>query len=181
MASATSSALIGVIAAVFGSAATIFAGGFEYFNKDKELDIQLVNIGLSILRGEATGDAESVYARRFALRLLREYTDVEIPDDDFEQWAAGGTTPFEATSTLMTPPFSSRGVERSSFVDGLYFFLRSCLASDGYEVPTNQTSSNINISDAMQNLRSSIPVDVWNRCFSQAATSTIENAFISNP
>lgn len=76
--------------AIIGATATIAVGAFSYANKDKELDIQLVNIGLSILSGENKGtDAEP--GRRFALRLLEKYANVEIPDDEFEIWAARGT------------------------------------------------------------------------------------------
>lgn len=76
---------------------TIIVGGFDYFNKDKELDIKLVNVGLSILRGEATGDQDSIYARKFALRLLKKYGDVEIPDKEFDAWASKGSVPFKKT------------------------------------------------------------------------------------
>lgn len=75
---------------------TLTAAGLGYFNKDRELDIQMVHVGLSILRGEATTDDEktSEQARRFALNLLNEYSGVNIENEDFEAWLKSGTTPF---------------------------------------------------------------------------------------
>jgi hypothetical protein len=89
-----------LIGGVIGGAVTLGGSHLAYSNKDKELDIQLVNVGLSILRGEATGDKETEPARRFALRLLREYTEVEIPEEEYEKWATKGTTPFKNTNLV---------------------------------------------------------------------------------
>lgn len=66
----------------------------------------MVNVGLSILRGEATGDKDTLQARRFALRLLKKYADVDIPTDEFEQWAEKGATPFLPTSSMSSSQFS---------------------------------------------------------------------------
>ena len=96
-----SDALKGLLGAVVGAlvtaGATAYAASLGYFNKDRELDIQMVNVGLSILRGEATGDKDSLQSRRFALRLLRKYADVDIPDEELQEWADKGTTPFKQT------------------------------------------------------------------------------------
>lgn len=86
--------LIGAIGAVVGAAATILTGAFGYFNKDRELDIRMVDVGLAILRGERADDEQTLPARQFALRLLRKYADVEIPDNEFDAWAQSGVTPF---------------------------------------------------------------------------------------
>ncbi|MEP1934940.1 MAG: hypothetical protein ABJJ37_27010 [Roseibium sp.] len=97
----TKTALIAAaVGSLFSLVGTIGAASFGYFNKDKELDIQLVNVGLSILRGEATGDKDTIQARRFALRLLKKYADVDIPKDEAEDWAKTGITPFEPTSGI---------------------------------------------------------------------------------
>lgn len=84
----------GLVGAAVGVVGTIVVGSFGYFNKDRELDIQMVNVGLSILRGEATGDKDTTQAKRFALRVLKKYADVEIPDDEFEAWVKDGETPY---------------------------------------------------------------------------------------
>lgn len=95
--SEATTAIIGAIAGVaITCVGTFAASSFGYFNKDRELDIQMVNVGLAILKGEATGDKDSLPARNFALRLLRKYADVEIPETEFEKWAERGTTPLDS-------------------------------------------------------------------------------------
>ena len=61
------------VVGVLGSAAT------GYWNKDRELDIQMVNVSLSILRADTKG-TEGEIPRRFALRTLEKYSGVDIPD-----------------------------------------------------------------------------------------------------
>ncbi|WP_349368098.1 hypothetical protein [Salinarimonas sp.] len=125
MASTTSSAITAFAAAAFGSLATIFVGGLDYFNRNKELDIELVNIGLSILRGDATGDENSIYARRFALRILNQYTGAPIPDEEFEAWARQGSTPF-----LKTAEFSD-AEDLRSLASGIMYLYGICLGTEG--------------------------------------------------
>jgi hypothetical protein len=93
-------ATVGLSSAIIGVVGTIVVGSFGYFNKDRELDIQMVNVGLSILRGEVTGNEDTYQARRFALRLLKKYAAVEIPDNEFNDWAQTGTTPFRRTYSV---------------------------------------------------------------------------------
>lgn len=87
--------------AIVGSAATIVTGAFGYLNTNRGQDIQMVNIALSILGGD--NKDTSVPGRKFALRALREYTQVNIPDDEFEQWALSGTLPEEVFRPQLLP------------------------------------------------------------------------------
>lgn len=86
--------LSAAIGAALGATATIATGAFGYFNRDRELDIRLVDVGLAILKAEQIDSAEdrqtSEPARRFALRLLQKYSDVDIPIIEFDAWAGGG-------------------------------------------------------------------------------------------
>lgn len=84
--------VIGIVGAVVGAAATITTGAFGYLNKDRELDIQMVNVALTILSGEHDRK-DSVAARKFALRALSKYADVDIPHEEFNKWAATGILP----------------------------------------------------------------------------------------
>ncbi|MBG6160568.1 hypothetical protein IWQ54_000218 [Labrenzia sp. EL_195] len=122
-------ALVGVVSAMAGAAATIAVGSFGYFNKDRELDIQMVNVSLSILRGEATGDKDTLQSRRFALRLLRKYADIEIPEDEFNDWAEKGNTPFKDMG-----PNSVWG-SRSFYMGACREILESRYAKSGKELP----------------------------------------------
>ena len=127
--STSKAVIIAGVASALISGLAAFGGAYLGFtNKDKELDIQLINVGLSILRGEATGDKETEPARRFALRILREYAEVEIPDQEFETWAKKGTTPFKSTNQF---PFISASYQNAwTYSDpGLSVPLRLRLAS----------------------------------------------------
>jgi hypothetical protein len=79
-----------VIGALLGATATISTSGFGYLNKDRELDIKMVEIGLSILNGEKTKNSQP--ARDFAVSLLGKYADVEIKYR--EDWVQGGDVPY---------------------------------------------------------------------------------------
>lgn len=94
-------AAISIASAAVGATATILTGAFVYFNKNKELDIQMVQISLSILSGEDTGK-KSAPARKFALHMLENYTGVEIPRDDFDSWVDGGVLPSTVMDTRGT-------------------------------------------------------------------------------
>lgn len=84
-----------VLAGVIGAVATLGVGLLGYWNTDRSHDIEMVRISLSILGGE--NEDTSLNGRRFALRALSKYADVEIPEDEFNEWAATGTIP-ELTS-----------------------------------------------------------------------------------
>ncbi|UCI21082.1 hypothetical protein FJ970_09070 [Mesorhizobium sp. B2-1-8] len=81
----------GVIGAVVGAIATVWTGAFGYWNKNRELDIEMVRVSLSILAGE--NKDTSLPGRKFALRALSRYSGVEIPDEEFDKWASTGTVP----------------------------------------------------------------------------------------
>ena len=102
---------VAIISAITGIASATLAastGLFGFLNKDRSLDIELVRISLSILTGE--NKDESIYGRKFALRTLSEYSGIEIPRDEFDEWAKSGTialgapvsagTPWDATETF---------------------------------------------------------------------------------
>ena len=55
----------------------------------------MVEVSLAILRGD-TEDTKGNNARRFALRALEEYSDIEIPEDEFDEWVKEGTVPFKS-------------------------------------------------------------------------------------
>ncbi len=65
-----------------------------WFAKSREYDIRMVEIGLSILRGDKGDKEASMPARRWALNLLSEHSEVKINDTDFEDWAENGITPY---------------------------------------------------------------------------------------
>ncbi len=79
---------MGSILAFFATSIATTAG---YFNRDRELDLEMVKISLSILSGE--NKDSSAPGRRFALRSLEKYSGVEIPPDDFNSWVQNGTVP----------------------------------------------------------------------------------------
>ena len=87
-----------ILGAIIGAGATILTSGFGYLNKDRELDIRMVEIGLSILNGEKTEKSEP--ARQFAVNLIEKYSGVDILQKD--QWVKTGDVPYDAVSTTMT-------------------------------------------------------------------------------
>ena len=82
--------IAGLLGAVIGALATVTTGAFGFLNKDRELDIRMVDIGLSILSSDSK-DTDAEPGRRFALRLLKEYAQVDIPQGEFDDWASRGT------------------------------------------------------------------------------------------
>lgn len=83
--------LLTLLSAVLAVIGTISVASFGYFNKDRELDLEMVRISLSILGGE--NKDTSAPARRYALKALEKYSGVEIPEPDFSTWAENGTVP----------------------------------------------------------------------------------------
>ena len=83
--------VVPLITAGLTTAGIILTSAFGYWNKDRSQDIEMVNIALSILSGEKKDN--SVPGRKFALRLLEEYSAIDIPEDEFESWAEDGTLP----------------------------------------------------------------------------------------
>jgi hypothetical protein len=86
--------------AVVGTFATVGVGAFGFFNKDREMDIEMVKISLSILAGEKSSifdtpssDEKTAPGRAFALRALEKYSGVNIPEEEFTIWQERGTLP----------------------------------------------------------------------------------------
>lgn len=97
--------------ALIAAVATVSTGAFGYLNRDRELDIEMVNIALKILGGEIDEDAKkSEPARKFALNALQKYSGVTIESDDFETWVAEGVLPnatafgTSSSTTISTKP-----------------------------------------------------------------------------
>ncbi|MBL4645274.1 MAG: hypothetical protein JKY99_02315 [Rhizobiales bacterium] len=85
----------------------MFAGALGYFNQDRSHDIDMVKIALSILQGE--NKDTSLQGRKFALRTLAKYSEIAIPADEFDSWAANGTIPeFSFPHTAFTSFQASR-------------------------------------------------------------------------
>ena len=79
------------VAVVSGSAA-FWASTTQYWNRNRELDIRMVDVALTILSGN--NDAtKSQYARTYALDLLDHYGGVRIPPEQRVAWAASGDLP----------------------------------------------------------------------------------------
>src|SRR3954462_1752863 len=83
----TAAFLGGIVGTVGTLAAALVAAWFGYLNKDRELDIEMVRVSLSILTGE--NKETSLPGRRFALKALDQYSGIRIPDQD--EWARNGT------------------------------------------------------------------------------------------
>ena len=92
----TNQAFAGLIGGIAGGAVTVLSAAFGYWNKNRELDIELVRVSLSILAGE--NKDTSLPGRKFALRALRKYSLVEIPEDEFGDWAKRGTMPVSVSN-----------------------------------------------------------------------------------
>ncbi|MFN0191856.1 MAG: hypothetical protein ACKVP5_07740 [Aestuariivirga sp.] len=79
------------------SAVLAAGGGFlgattSYWNKDRELDIRMVDVALTILSGKDEG-TKTKQAKAYALDLLEKYGGVEIVDEAELAWANGGELP----------------------------------------------------------------------------------------
>lgn len=89
-----------IVTAVVAASATVATGAFGYLNADRSLDIEMVRISLSILSGE--NQDTSLNGRKFALRALARYSNIEIPKEEFDVWARTGTIPrIEQTKGLV--------------------------------------------------------------------------------
>lgn len=77
---------------------------FVFIKENRELDIRMVELSLSILKGEFKDDQISnpIHARRFALRVLEKFSGVEIDDDELENWAKGGGVPFDQIAPMQS-------------------------------------------------------------------------------
>ena len=85
------SIVIPAIVAGIAAFATVATGAFGYWSRNREQDIEMVRIALSILGGE--NKDTSLPGRKFALRTLQKHTGVGIPSEEFNEWAEKGTLP----------------------------------------------------------------------------------------
>ncbi|TMV03311.1 hypothetical protein FGK63_20100 [Ruegeria sediminis] len=70
----------------------------KYAKENREIDLELAKLSLTILAGEYQEDVEnSLPARMFALNALERGTGVKIPEDDKTTWAKTGLTPGDIT------------------------------------------------------------------------------------
>lgn len=92
--------VIPVVTVIAAGVASFSGATFAYLNKDRELDIRMVDIGLSLLSGKNEG-ATSVPARGFALRVLSKYSGVDIPADEFQTWVSEGIVSFGDTPSIV--------------------------------------------------------------------------------
>lgn len=99
------------IATFVGVLGSIAVAYFTFLSADRGHDIRMVEISLSILRGE--GDREnSLPARKYALAVLERYSNVSISPDDKDEWAATGITPFSPVSNKINNSlFSDFGID----------------------------------------------------------------------
>lgn len=84
-----------VVGGVIGAVAAYSVAFLEYRNRDREIDLELAKLSLTILSGEYDKDNpnESLPARKFALRALQKGTGVTIGESDLTSWAKTGATP----------------------------------------------------------------------------------------
>jgi hypothetical protein len=115
--------------AIFGAVATITVGVLGFLNKDRELDIKMVEVSLSILAGE--NDATKAEpAKRFALRALERFSGVDIPDSEFEVWVKG-------ERIVLSPLVSLWGGEDSGWSKALPLILQGKAATPDIADPKN--------------------------------------------
>ena len=81
-----------VLVGVVSASAALWGSTTQYWNRNRELDIRMVDVALTILSG--SNDAtKSQYARTYALDLLDHYGGVRIPPEQQAAWAASGDLP----------------------------------------------------------------------------------------
>lgn len=95
----------GTVGAIIGILGAAYADTLGYLHEDRELDIRMVDISLGILRGERGDVNAAVPARRYAIRMLAEFSGVYISPEETEEWAKGDT-PFRETKPYLLAPHS---------------------------------------------------------------------------
>jgi hypothetical protein len=121
--------------ALFGIAGTIYAATAGFLNKDRELDIEMTRVALTILSEANTADADDKLEpqRKFAVRALEKFSGIEIDEYDFDTWARDGIVPKVATTTVEVcaglahkfangePDYSLKSFSRSEAYINMYF------------------------------------------------------------
>lgn len=80
-ADATRTAWIAATAAVVSALVALGSAGFSYLNRDRELDIRLVEIGIGILRVDPQKSGVSA-ARRWAITAIEENSEIKFTPED---------------------------------------------------------------------------------------------------
>lgn len=85
--------LIPILTGVLTLAGVAFGSYTSAQSQNRQQDIRLVEIGLSILKGEITESSQP--ARAYAIELLKKYPGgVDLPAEVWSDWARSGSVPF---------------------------------------------------------------------------------------
>jgi hypothetical protein len=118
--------VVSMVVAVIALVGTIITGLYTYTNRSRELDIELVKIGISILRADpketqtlgarewAVETIETFSGRRFSPEAKKELLENKLGFNDFQPYKSGYTftpghgftyTPgYDSTYTPSQPP-----------------------------------------------------------------------------
>lgn len=124
-----------LVASAIGGLVALLGPALGYFSKDRELDIEMVRISLSILAGENADT--SLPGRKFALRTLSQYSKIDIPSEEFEDWAQRGTIP----KSLSSAPLEGKCFELPSRA-GIDFELGPRVICPEYSRSATEPNSN---------------------------------------
>lgn len=89
------------ISGVLGAATAIGGGYLTFANKDRELDVRLIEISLAILKGHYEPDSQDkasiIQARKFAIRTVARLAETHLEPEEIAIWSEGGNTPFDTS------------------------------------------------------------------------------------
>ncbi|MBO6511767.1 MAG: hypothetical protein JJ979_25335 [Roseibium sp.] len=63
----------------------IATAAIEWFSKDRELDIKMVEIGLSVLRADPEDEDQIAPARQWAINIVEKHSGSEFGEEDAEK------------------------------------------------------------------------------------------------
>jgi hypothetical protein len=95
-----------VISGGIAALVTLWGSTLDYWNRDRELDIRMVDVALTILSGKNEGTT-SAFARSYAIDLLSKYGGVEIDEATQLAWSDGGNLPVGNFPTPLKLNFES--------------------------------------------------------------------------
>lgn len=72
--------ILATVPAIVGGGVVV--GGIEFLSKDRELDIRLIEIGISILRSDPSKEEQISPAREWAIRLIEENSGQKFSSDE---------------------------------------------------------------------------------------------------